>query len=262
MTKRQLRILVSVVGGAVIWEIGARYLVENSLVIVPVSQVWHAFVRLAASGKLALHVSVSLTEFLGGFAIAAAVGISLGILMALSPTLRDLADPWVNGLNSTPVVAISPLLIIAFGIGIASKVAVVFLVAVFPILINTLAGADSAEATLIEATRVFGANRRQIFQKVVLPSALPYIIAGLRLGLARGLVGIVVGEMFGAQAGVGHLIMISGEVFATADLYVGVIMLAAAGIIFMEGLGWLELRLAPWRVNALDDMKTWEARHG
>jgi len=139
------------------------------------------------------------------------------------------------------------MFIFMFGIDAASKVAVVFLLAVFPIVINTATGMRSTEQVYIEAARSFGANRRQIFMKVLIPSALPFIVAGLRLGIGRGLVGVVVGEFIGARAGLGYLIFRSSQGFAIDAMWVGVFLLAGTGVISVIVLQNVERRLAPWR---------------
>src|SRR5262249_52733266 len=162
-------------------------------------------------------------------------------------TVGEHLDPLVNALYATPLVALSPILILVFGIGPASKIAIVFLLAVFPILINTTAGIRSAEDNLIEAARAFGASRWVIFRFVLLPSALPFIVAGLRLGIGRGLVGIFIGELFGAREGIGYLISISGQTFDVPAMFVGVIILAAAGMICVAAFEFIERRIAPWR---------------
>src|SRR5215204_1707552 len=144
-------------------------------------------------------------------------------------------------------IALGPLFILWLGIGVASKIAIVFLTAVFPILINTVAGLTNTDRTLIEVARSLGASGQQIYTKVRLPASLPFIIAGLRLSVARALVGVVVAELFGARAGLGFLILNAAQAFDTAGLFVGVIVLAVAGVISVELLKWIEAWLAPWR---------------
>ena len=230
-----------------VWEITARYLFTNALVIVPLSKIWDAFIKLARTGELWKHTSVSLQEFVLGYVAAAVIGVVLGLLLATNQKMRDYLEPWVSFLYAVPLVAIAPLFIVAFGIGIMSKVVVIFLVAVFIILVNTEVGVLSTDPHLIEAARSFGASRMQIFRKVLLPAALPFIIAGLRLGMARGLVGVVVAELFGAKAGLGFLILASAQVFDTASLFVGVLVLAVGGYLGVEALKFIETKLAPWR---------------
>jgi len=156
-------------------------------------------------------------------------------------------QPWVSGLYATPTIALAPLFILWFGVGISSKVVVVIVLVVFPVVINTEAGLLTTSPNLIETVRSFGANSRQIFFKVSLPSALPFIFAGLKLGIGRGLIGVVVAELFGSRAGLGQLISQSADAFNMPDLFAGVVVLAAAGIAMTSGFAWLERRLLPWR---------------
>jgi NitT/TauT family transport system permease protein len=143
-------------------------------------------------------------------------------------------EPWMNGLYATPTIALAPLFLLWFGIDIWSKVAVVFLSALFPIVINTATGIESTDRNVLEAARSFNASRNQVFTKVLIPSAIPFIVAGMRLAVGRGIVGVVVGELFAARAGLGFLIITASQVFDTAGLFVGVVVLAVAGIVSME----------------------------
>jgi len=236
---------VSVIGGILLWELVGRR-VGASLFLATPSQTWVALVDLWRSGELQNHIWVSGQEFLYGYLIACVAGIVIGLLMASYRTGSALLGPWVSGLYATPIIAVAPLVILWFGIGIWSKIVVVISVVIFPVIINTEAGIRAADRHLIEAIRSFGANQFQIFTKVSLPSALPFILAGLRLGIGRGLIGVVVGELFGARAGVGFMILQAAESFAMPKLFAGVIVLAAAGISLTAGCHYLEKKLVPW----------------
>ncbi len=241
-----LRSLASLLVVALVWEIAGRS-GRWPLLIAPLSDIWLKFLQLASSGELMRHITVSLNEFFVGFALAAIVGIALGVAIACSDTVRDVADPWVSAVYATPTVALAPLFIFIFGIDAASKMAVVFLLALFPIVINTATGIRSTDQIFIEAARSFSANRVQIFSKVLIPSALPFIVAGLRLGIGRGLVGVVVGEFIGARAGLGYLIFRSSQAFQVDAMWVGVFLLAGTGVLAVVVLQKVERRLAPWR---------------
>jgi NitT/TauT family transport system permease protein len=167
--------------------------------------------------------------------------------MAASKTFRDFADPWVSGLYSTPIIALTPLLILLFGIDMPSKVAVIILLVIFPVLINTFVGLTAVDVNLLDVARSFGANQRQMMLKIRLPAALPVVVAGFRLGVGRALIGVVVGELVAAKAGLGYLITISAQTFNTAGVYLGVLILAISGVLAMELLKALERWLAPWR---------------
>ena len=156
-------------------------------------------------------------------------------------------DPFVSALYATPRIALLPLVMIWFGIGLMSKVAIVFLGAVFPILVNTITGVRTIDADFIKVARSFGSNDRQLFLKVALPSSVPLLLAGLRLGLGHGLIGIVVGEMFGATEGLGFLISVAGARFQTDKVMVGIIIIAVAGMTMTAILRAIERRFERWR---------------
>jgi NitT/TauT family transport system permease protein len=249
---RRVRTILSILAGLALWEVAGR-LASNPLFFVPPSEVAVAFWKLLQSRQLARDTWVSAQEFFIGFGLAVVVGIPLGILIATSRAASAYLEPWMNGLYATPTVALAPLFLLWFGIDIWSKVAVVFLSALFPIVINTATGIESTDRNVLEAARSFNATRRQVFTKVLIPSAIPFIVAGMRLGVGRGIVGVVVGELFAARAGLGFLIITASQVFDTAGLFVGVVVLAVAGIVSMELLKMLERRIAPWREFKLED---------
>lgn len=237
---------LSVVGGLLLWEIAGRFLISNSLFLATPLQVIDAAAQLYRTGELERHIWVSFQEFALGYTIAAVTGILVGLAIVSSKTVSALMNPWIDGLYATPIIAIAPLVILWFGIGIWSKVFVVFSVVVFPVIINTEAGIRNTDRSLVEAVRSFGATPTQIFLKVSLPSALSFILAGLRIGIGRGLIGVVVGEMFGARAGLGYLILQSAEVFNMPRLFTGVMILAIAGIGMTAAFHAMERLLVPW----------------
>jgi len=238
--------LMSIVGGLLLWELVSRFLIDNALFLAAPSQIAIAIYNLAVTGQLWHHIAVSGIEFVVGYVIASALGIPLGLAMASSHTVKQACQPWVSGLYATPTVALAPLFILWFGIGIWSKVLVIIFLVMFPVTINTEAGLRTTSDRLIEMLRSFGATPRQIFFKVSLPSALPFLLAGLKIGIGRGLIGVVVAELFGSRAGLGRLISQSSDAFNMPELFAGVVVLAAAGIVMTAGFGWLETRLVPW----------------
>jgi len=240
---------LSILGGLAIWEFVGRVIVNNALFLASPSQIARAIVTLTADGELGHHVAVSGLEFVLGYSIACVLGVVLGVAMGESLTLKRLLDPWVAGIYATPVIALAPLFILWFGIGIWSKVVVVVSLVLFPVTINTEAGLQRKSERLAEMLRSFGATRRQIFWKLSLPSAMPFIMTGLKLGIGRGLIGVVVAELFGARAGLGFLISESAAVFNMPDLFAAIVVLAAAGILMTAGFNWLESRLVPWTTD-------------
>jgi NitT/TauT family transport system permease protein len=238
---------LSLLAAAALWEIVARYVVKSPLFFAPLSAVIGAMIKMWSDGTLQTDIMVSLQTFVVGFVTASLAAIVVGVIMASSEWLRDFIDPWISAMYATPFIALAPLFTLWFGIGLLAHSAVVFVVVFFPVLINTFAGLTTTDTVLIEVIRSFNASKWQTFAKVRFPAAVPFIVTGLRLGLARGLVGVVVAEMFGSSAGLGFRILVSGQAFDTASLFVGILLLALAGVIGVELLKYLERQLAPWR---------------
>lgn len=252
--RRLIRSTASVIAGLVLWELVGRFVITNPILFAPLSKVLAVGWTLAVSGELASHLAVSMKEFAGGFALAAVVGVTIGLLMAVSRFARDVLDPWVSLFYSSPLVALMPLLIVVFGLGYASKIAIVFIVSVFPILLATYSGVATIDRHLVDVGLAFDASRRQRFTKILLPAALPSVVVGLRLGIGRGLTGVVVGELFAANGGLGFLIATAGQSFDTPAVLFGVLVFSLVGLVLTEALHALEARIAPWR-GTLGELK-------
>ena len=238
--------LLSLAAGLLLWELVSRLFIANKLFLAAPSQIGLALVNMTMSGTLGHHMAVSAGEFAIGYVIASLLGVAIGLAMASSDDAKQALQPWVSGFYATPTVALAPLFILWVGIGIWSKVLVVITLVVFPVIINTEAGLRTTSPRLIETVRSFGASPSQIFRKVSLPSAMPFIMAGLKLGIGRGLIGVVVAELFGSRAGLGQLISQSAETFNMPNLFAGVVILATAGIALTAGFSLLEQKLFPW----------------
>jgi NitT/TauT family transport system permease protein len=250
-TRRSLRrtavTIASIVGGLVLWELIGLYVVKNALFLATPSASIKAMGQMWAQGMLQNAMWVSGEEFILGFVVAVVAGILIGLLCAASENVSLVLTPWISGFYASPIVALAPLLILWFGVGIWSKVAVVVSLVVFPMIINTETGIRHADPQLVEAARSFGATRAQIFALVALPCAAPYILAGLRLGVGRGLIGVVIGELAGARGGLGYLINNAGQTFNMPQMFASVIVLAVAGIVLTAAFGRLEAILVPWK---------------
>ncbi len=242
--RRPLTTLVVLLVG---WEILARTVLTNRLFFAAPSDVAIAAAHLWETGELERHIRVSFSELFYGVLIAIVIGTAIGVVVGIGQRVRGYTEVYITALYATPLVAVTPLLILWLGIGVASKVAVVFLTAVFPILINTISGVRATEALLIEVAQSFCATRLQIITRVMLPSALPYILTGIRLGIGRGIVGVVVGELFGSQAGLGYLIYTSGQTFDVPSLFVGIVTLALAGVALTFAAELVERYALRWR---------------
>ncbi|MGH3661495.1 MAG: ABC transporter permease [Micromonosporaceae bacterium] len=244
-----IRGVISVIVGFVLWEMAVQIFQPSTVIVVAPSAIAAAFWKLLLNGQLWLHFWVSMKQFMLGYLLAASIAIPLGLSMGASKRAHDYGDPWLTALYATPSVALAPLFIVWLGFGDLAHISIIALVAFFPIAINTIDGVHAVERDLREVGIAFRADRREVFRQIDLPGSLPYIFTGLRLGLARALVGIVVADLFGAQAGLGYLILTSSQLFQTAQVFVGVLVLAALGVGLTWALRALQKKLTPWQLE-------------
>src|SRR5882757_8757754 len=243
----------NIVGGGslllflVIWEAVSRSGLVDPLFISSPVRVVRAGSELLASGEMWGDLRISAVEFLLGYVGAAIVGIVIGLVMGWSRRAQYLLGPFVDALNAVPRVTLLPLIIIWFGIGIWSKVVVAFLGAVIPIIINTQSGVKTNEARFVKVARSFGASELKVFVSIILPGAVPFIFTGLKYGAGRALLGVVVGELYAATAGVGHLIADAGNTFQTDVVFFGVLIFTASGLATVAVLDRFERRFENWR---------------
>ncbi|HEU4345009.1 MAG TPA: ABC transporter permease, partial [Candidatus Binatia bacterium] len=230
------------------WElVGNTFQLINPMFMSAPSLIWSAAIQLFTSGEIYNDLYVSGIELFWGYFLSAAVAIPFGIMVGWYKKMSHIFDPFINAMNATPRVALLPLVIIWLGIGVLSKVGIIFLGAVFPMLINTRDGVKTTPHNLLTAARSFGASEWMIFKTVVLPSTIPFILTGLRLGLGRAIVGVMVGELYAATAGIGFMITVAGATFQTDKVFVGVLIFALTGMIGMELLTRVESRFSKWR---------------
>jgi ABC-type nitrate/sulfonate/bicarbonate transport system permease component len=238
----------SVITFLVLWElVGNVFQLINPMFMSAPSLIFSAAVQLFGSGEIYNDLYVSGVELFWGYALSALVAIPFGIMVGWYKKMSYIFDPFINAMNATPRVALLPLVIIWLGIGILSKVGIIFLGAVFPIMINTRDGVKTTPYNLLTAARSFGASEWLLFKSVVLPSTIPFILSGLRLGLGRAIVGVMVGELYAATAGIGFMITVAGATFQTDKVFVGVLIFALTGMIGMELLTRVEGRFSKWR---------------
>jgi ABC-type nitrate/sulfonate/bicarbonate transport system permease component len=200
-----------------------------------------------ATGSIWKPLGVSASAFAIGLLLAIVAGLPLGVLLGRSATLNAMIDPFITAFNATPRLVFLPLLMLWFGIGIWSKVAVVFLGALFPLLINTYEGVRNADKLLINVVRSFGAGEWDIARLVVVPNSLPFIIVGLRLAIGRAVLGVVVSEFFGSQDGLGVVMVRAASQFKVDIVFAGLIVFAALSLIMTGLVKLLENRLTRWR---------------
>ncbi len=208
-----------------------------------------AFVELARSGQLAAALQESLRPFLAGYALAILVGVPLGLVIGRFRAVEAALGLYVTAGYAMPLVALVPLLILWLGLGFAVKVAVVFLMALFPICINTWLGVRAVPKSLIEVGHAFVAPDAVILRRIVLPATLPYIMAGIRLAVGRAVVAMVIAEFFTTISGLGAIIINSANNFDTATMFVPIVVLMVLAIGLNALIGWVEHRIAPWQAE-------------
>lgn len=250
LRKDILRGCISIFAGLLIWEILARLLLENELLIPPPSSVLRSFWRLAVSGQLNKHFAATLLEFTYGFTTATIFGIVVGYLMGMHRWFDEVMEPWIATLYSIPIITVVPLIIIWFGIGMVSKVIVVFKITAVAIILNTAAGIKNLDPMWLELAKSLRLSRWETTYKIRFPGALPYIITGMRLGVGRALLGVVVAELMAANAGLGYLLRDSSETWDSPKLFVTVTLLAVIGLLSFNLIKRLEQKIAPWRQGA------------
>jgi NitT/TauT family transport system permease protein len=230
-----------------VWQVVANARIMPVLFLPGPTDVAQAMVKLFQQEGIWLDIATSGQEIAIGYGLAIVVGLLLGLGMGWYTRFQYAMDPFVNFFYSTPRIVLIPLFIIWFGIDIQSKIAVIFLGALFPIIINTMAGVRNTEAALLKVARSFGASDALIFRRVVLPGSVPFIITGFRLGVGHALTGVVVGELIAARHGVGLLIATFGATFQTPKMLAAVILIAGTGMLLTTILQRIENRFQSWR---------------
>jgi len=244
----------SVLAGLVLWHFLATVVINDTAFLVsPTVVAETAYQMLFVTGELYPHLFASSWIFLYGFLLAIVVGVPLGFLMALSPLVRDYVNPWMTTLYTTPRIAFAPVLLLWFGVSGGAKVSIVFLGCVFPILINSYYGMRVVNREYVELARSFRLDSRALFLKILLPAAVPFILAGVRLSIGRGLTGVAIAEWFGATEGLGYLIFFAGQTLNVPVLFVGVAVFASLGVFGFEIIRRVEAYATPWKTDIRGD---------
>jgi NitT/TauT family transport system permease protein len=228
-----------------LWEIFGRQV--NPLFLSYPSAIARAFAQLLLAGEIQRQAVGSLQVFFVGLSGALIVGIPLGLLMGRYRLAEYLLDPYVYAFDATPRVALIPVLLLWFGLGNGSKIAVVFLSGIFPVVMNTFGGVRTVSANFVDVGRAYGAGEGKLFTKIILPAALPFVMTGIRLAVGRALIGIITAEMFTAVTGLGALLIRYSSALATDKFFVPVIFLALLGVVLSSAVEKLQKRLAPWK---------------
>lgn len=231
------------------WELGVQSGLRTGLFLPAPSRVALALVELVASGTLALHVGLTLGRIVSGLVVGGGLGLILGLGMGAAPALRRVVDPVVAALHPIPRLAFFPLLIVVFGVGETSKLAAVSLGALFPLLLNTVAGVRGMNPVHLELARNYGATRRQMFTAVILPGSLPLMLTGLRLASNAAFHSTIGVEMVGSRTGIGSLLWLAWQTFRIDQLYAVLAVIAVIGILQARFIGWIATRSAPWMLE-------------
>lgn len=236
-------ISILVVLGA--WEIVGRQI--NPLFLSYPTAIIKAAIIMIGSGELFRALLSSLRTLVIGFVTASVIGVVAGLLIGRYRTVDAATDWLVNALNATPLVAVIPLVVLWFGLGDAAKLFIVVILTVFSVLINTAAGVRNVPPALIDVSTAFAANERQVFLKIILPASVPYMMTGLRVGIGRAIIGMVVAEFFTAVTGLGAVIVKYGNQYDTASMFVPILILMLLGVLLTYLVRRTEEWAAPWR---------------
>jgi NitT/TauT family transport system permease protein len=246
--KRVVRLLSFIVVIS-LWEYFGRRI--NPILFTYPSAVAQAFVYLVASGELQSYMSSSLLVLTYASILALVVGVLFGVVMGRFPIVEWAADIYISALYSTPMVAVVPLIVLWFGFKIPAKVVIVFSFMVFPVLLNTYEGVKNVDRNLQEVARSFCSSESQLWRHLIIPSAIPFIIAGVRLAIGRGLVGMIVAEFYTSVTGLGYMIVRYANALETNKLFVPIVVVMLLGVGLMSLVKWIEQWIAPWR-NAIE----------
>ncbi len=242
---------VSVVVAIGLWEYFGRN-VDPVLGSYP-SEIFESFLQMIRTNRLQVAFWESMQPFFAGYALAAVIGIPLGLLLGRFRLVEAAFGIYVTAGYSMPLIALVPLLILWFGLGFAVKTVIIFLLALFPICINTWLGVKAVPKSLIEVGKAFVAPQPAILGHIVLPAVLPYIMAGLRLGIGKAVIAMIIAEFLTAISGLGGIIITSANGFKTADMLVPIILIMIFAVALTALVGWIERLVAPWQSEISGD---------
>jgi NitT/TauT family transport system permease protein len=237
--------IASVAAILIAWQVYGSSI--NPILLSDPSAVAVAFVDMVRDGSLG-HALASSLEVLGlGFLFGSVAGVLIGLAAGRSDTVAALIDLPVNALYAVPAVALVPVIVLWFGFEVTTKTIVVFLFVIFPVLINTMRGVREVDPELVEVARSFCSSERRMWLDLILPSALPFIVTGLRLSIGRALIGVIVAEYYTSLSGLGDLISTNASNFQTARMFVPIVVIALLGVVFTALLELAERSLVQWR---------------
>lgn len=227
------------------WEIAGRLV--NPILFSPPTRVASAFASLTASGRLPRALLVTLNTLTVGFGLSVLVGIPVGVALGRLRRLSAVVEPYIDAVYATPRVVIVPLVILWFGVGYSGRLFIVWVGTVIPIILNTAIGVRNARPDLVEVATSYGIRERDLVRHVILPGAVPYVVAGMKIAAGRALIGVVIAEIFLDLTGVGGIIQTESSFFRTAPMLAGVLVFGILGTALLWGMGAVERRFAAWK---------------
>ncbi|HKX50315.1 MAG TPA: ABC transporter permease [Candidatus Binatia bacterium] len=245
MNRKIIVRLISLIFVLLIWEYYGRRV--NPILFTYPSAIAGAFLTLVANGELQSYMKESLLVLAYASVLSVLAGVLLGVVMGRFSIIEWAADIYVNALYSTPMVAVVPLIVLWFGFKVPAKVIIVFLFMVFPVLLNTYEGVKNVDRNLQEVARSFCSSESQLWRHLIIPSAVPFIVAGVRLAIGRGLVGMIVAEFYTSVTGLGYMIVRYANALETDKLFVPIVVVMILGVGLLSLAKWVEGRIAPWR---------------
>jgi ABC-type nitrate/sulfonate/bicarbonate transport system permease component len=231
------------------WEAVFLFVTLNTLFISKPSLIALGWYDLIVTGELLNDLIVSSVPFLYGFVAAVVVGVAIGIVMGWRTRVGYALDPLMTMFYASPLVALAPLVVVFAGVGVASKAIIIFLLSIFPFIFNAAAGVRAVDRLLINVVRSLGGTEKDLYIKVLIPSVLPYIVAGARIAIGRALIGVLVAEFFAASEGIGYAIARFGDLFALDKMFACIITIMIIAVVLTEGVRWAERAAFPWRVG-------------
>jgi NitT/TauT family transport system permease protein len=240
---------IAVVVLAAVWEIVPRLGLVDATFLPPLSEVLEAWWALAADGELAQHVQASMIRSLSGLGLAILVGVPLGLLIGWYRPVATILGPLLELFRNTAALALMPVFILVLGLGETSKISIIVYGCAWPILLNTISGVRTVDPLLVKSARSMGLPPPRLFQKVVLPAAVPTIFTGIRIAGAYSILILIAAEMVGAKAGLGYLINYAQYNFAVPDMYAGIVTISAIGLVVNQILVFIERRFSTWRTG-------------
>lgn len=241
---------LSVIAFFLLWEILLTWVFPlNPFVLSKPSLIFAGWWATIVSGQLESDLAISAVPFVIGFSASVVIGVAFGVVMGWRHRVGVTLDPLFTALYASPLVAVAPLIIIFFGVGITGKSILIFMLSVFPFVFNAYAGVRSMDRLLINVVRSLGGKEKDLYLKVIVPSVLPYLVAAARISIGRGLVGVLVGEFFAATAGIGYRIAWFGDMYVLDRMFAYILTMMVIAVVFTEGIRWAERTAFPWRVG-------------